>query len=156
MRTKLCPSCKAEYFDYVRECIDCLVELVSSEEIAREESEKESFLASSGGEVSVVREGDRSWLKECRYYLSSKGIESYLSMPAGCSPGSCGTSVMLVVSKDNLEDADNLLYGYYIERHPDAAENACENGEEVCPACGCHAGAGTAECPDCGLVLVFD
>lgn len=156
MRTKLCPLCGAEYFEHVYECVDCHVELKCSDQLAREEDERESFLESSGGEVAVVREGGQSWLKECRAYLASKGVDSFLSTPAGCKPGNCSPTVSLVVAKQDLEDTDRLLYDYYLERHPDAADEAAVDGDETCPACGYHAGTEATECPDCGLALALD
>ena len=155
MQTKLCPQCGAEYYDHVNECIDCHVELKSSEEIEKEKREAQQFLDDSEGAAFVIREGETCMLKEMRTLLLKNGIPNILSLSPGCKPGGCSTTSLLFVSERDGEKAEKILHEHYLRTHPEAAAELL-GPEDACPACGFQAGAAAEECPDCGLVLAGD
>ncbi|MDH3972977.1 MAG: hypothetical protein OEV42_01740 [Deltaproteobacteria bacterium] len=155
MQTRLCPQCGAEYFSHVDSCADCHVPLKDFLEIEKENEEKERFYQESGGEIVPVKEGNGPWLKELRRVLLDKGIESCISLAPGCKPGNCSSTSLLFIAKNDLESAEKCLNEYYLSTHPESNDvNPVE--EENCPACGYHAPEGVKECPDCGLVLIFE
>jgi len=155
MQTKLCPQCGAEYFSHIEECADCHIPLKDLREIEKEEEANQRFYDDAGGEVIPVREGSGPWLKELRNVLLDKGIESCISLSPGCKPGSCGSTSLLFISKKDLEYSEKYLNEHYLSTHPES-NNTSHISEDTCPACGSHSPEGVKECPDCGLVLVFE
>lgn len=154
MQVKVCPSCGTEYFAHVAECADCHVPLKLPEEAARDMEEEPSVSNGVGADAVPIREGILSWLKELRVVLEGKGIPSGINTSnEGCSPGGCGTTAILFVSKEHVEVANTLLEQYYIDTHHEMDEGMGPHGEDICPACGSHTGTDAKECPDCGLAL---
>ncbi len=155
MQVKVCPSCGAEYFAHFEECADCHVKLKLPEEI-NERGDEDDFADNPDRDAVPIREGSGPWLKEVHRALQAEGINSTISLTPGCSPGSCSSTCLLFVAKEDVEAADACIKAYYVEAHPEMADDLAIEGEDHCPACGHATPQGAKECPDCGLVLVFE
>ena len=105
--------------------------------------------------AAVVRKGDLKWLDTLHTVLSDAGIPSTVVFDADCRKGCCRDTCRLVVSKDDVERAQERITEYYMEIHPELRASTELLNQGKCPACGSPVGAGDNECSDCGLMLVI-
>jgi len=103
----------------------------------------------------VVREGDLNWLGELYTVLIDAGIPCAVRSNASCKKSCCGDTCRLVVSREDLERAQERIEEYFMEMHPEIRASRELASEGKCPACGSPVGPGDRECPDCGLPLVI-
>lgn len=117
--------------------------------------EKKRLAAQAVEDTAVVREGDLKWLGELYNVLIESGIPCTVTSEQGCNKGHCRDKFRLVVSKVDLERAQERVAEYFREIHPElqASYELAQQGK--CPACGSPVGADDTECPDCGLPLVI-
>ena len=150
-----CPQCLAEYRDGFTRCATCdvdLVEQLGEEMVLTEENIRRAL---EGKELLGVARGELEVVKETRALLSRARIASVIiedeqaQLPAGMAP-----RVVLLVSKDDLEQAQSVLGEKFqqmleAEGHPPPSE--LEYGK--CPACGTTIPEDAEECPECGLFV---
>jgi len=151
----MCPDCEIEYLPHVAKCADCGAVLLLREEHNRAQEEKKRLAAKAIENSAVVREGDLKWLGELYNALIDSGIPCAVASPPGCNIGHCRNKLQLIVSKEDLERAQERVAEYFREIHPElrASHELAQQGK--CPACGSPVGAGETECPDCGLTLLL-
>jgi hypothetical protein len=152
---KICPDCEIEYVPHIEKCADCGAVLLSHEEYKRAQEEKKRLMEKAVENMAVVREGDLKWLGELYNVLINAGVPCTVISDAGCNKGCCGDNCKLVVSRKDLERAQERIAEYYMELHPElrASNELARRGK--CPACGSPVGAVDTECSDCGLTLVL-
>jgi hypothetical protein len=154
-RNKICPDCEVEYLPHIEKCADCGAVLLLHEEHRQAQEEKKRLMAEAVKNAAVVREGDLKWLGELYKVLIDAGIPCTVISDAGCNKGCCGDKCRLIVSKEDLERAQECVAEYYREIHPELRASHELVSQGRCPACGSPVGAGDNECPDCGLALVI-
>jgi hypothetical protein len=125
------------------------------EEYRRAKEEKTRLAEMAVSNSVVVREGDLKWLDELYNILIEAGIPCIVTSDTGCNKGRCGDTWRLIVSKKDLERAQERIEEYFIEMHPEIRASNELVSQGKCPACGSPVGAGAKECTDCGLTLVI-
>jgi len=153
-RNKICPDCEVEYLPHIEKCADCGAVLLLHEEHRQAQEEKKRLMAKAIDNSVVVREGDLKWLGELYNVLINAGIPCTVTSDAGCKKG-CRPKCMLIVSKEDLERAQERIAEYYMEIHPELRASNELISQGRCPACGSPVGSGDKECSDCGLTLVI-
>jgi hypothetical protein len=154
-RNKICPDCEVEYMPHIEKCVDCGAVLLLYEEHRQAQEEKKRLMAQAIENAAVVRDGDLKWLGKLYNVLIDAGIPCAVISDAGCKTGCCGNKCRLIVSKQDLERAQESISEYYMEIHPElrASNELISQGQ--CPACGSPVATGDNECSDCGLTLVI-
>ena len=153
-RNKICPECKSEYLPHIEKCADCGALLLLPEELGKAQEEKKRLMEKAVENEAVVREGDLDWMSELYAVLIDSGIPCTVRSDAGCKKGCHGTC-RLVVSREDVERAQERIEEYFMEMHPEIRASREMVSEGRCPACGSPVGASDRECPDCGLPLVI-
>jgi hypothetical protein len=154
-RNKICPVCELEYLPHIERCADCGTVLLSHEEYERAKEEKQRVAAEAIGKSAILREGDLKWLGQLYDVLINAGIPCTVVSDLACNKGCCGDKCQLIVSKQDLERAQERITEYYMEIHPELRASHELASQGKCPACGSPVGPGDAECRDCGLALVL-
>jgi hypothetical protein len=154
-RNKICPECEVEYMPHVERCADCGAVLLLHEEHRQAQEEKKRLMEQAVENAAVVRKGDLKWLGELYNVLIDSGIPCTVISDAGCNKGCCGDKCRLIVSKEDLERAEERVAEYYREIHPELQASHELVSQGKCPACGSPVGDGDTECSDCGLMLVI-
>jgi hypothetical protein len=154
-RNKICPDCEIEYLPHIEKCADCGAVLLLHNEHRQAQEEKKRLMAKAIENAAVVREGDLKWLGKLYNVLIDSGIPCTVISDAGCKKGCCGNKCRLIVSKEDLERAQERVTEYYMEIHPELRASHELVSQGKCPACGSPVGAGDTECYDCGLTLVL-
>jgi hypothetical protein len=154
-RNKICPDCETEYLPHIGKCADCGAVLLSHEEYKKAQEEKKRLMATAIENSAVVREGDLKWLGELYTVLINAGIPCTVTSDADCNKGCCGNECRLIVSKEDLEKAQERVTEYYREMHPELRASHELASQGRCPACGSPVGASDTECSDCGLTLLL-
>ena len=108
-RNKICPDCEVEYLPHIERCADCGAVLLLHEEYRQVQEEKKHVMAQAVENAAVVREGDLKWLGELYNVLIDAGIPCTVISDAGCKKGSCRDTYRLIVSKEDLERAEECL-----------------------------------------------
>lgn len=117
----------------------------------------ETFISDgTNDEWVVIKEDMREWIKELSHMLNEKDISSRISLASGCSPGTCGSTFLLLVAKKNVQEALANIEEYYISLHPEIGKSQEWVAQGRCPACGHHVGMNPKECSDCGLPLIIE
>jgi hypothetical protein len=155
---KICPECNVEYFAHVNNCADCGATLVDPEALRQAQAPSASGLniGHMDDEPVSIREGEKDWIRELAEFLLEHGISCGIAQPQSCGSGSCGTTHHLVVARKDAERALQGIDHYYREMHPEMREAAELAANDCCPACGYKVGPNARECPDCGLMLMFE
>ena len=104
----------------------------------------------------AIREDTQELIKELSDMLSENDIPSGITLAPGCSAGTCGCRFILLVSRENAQDALDSIDEYYMTVHPELRESKEWADQDRCPACGHHVGKDAKECSDCGLLLIID
>lgn len=154
-RNKICPECEIEYLPHIEKCADCGAVLLLHEEHRQAQEEKKRLMANAIENVAVVREGELKWLGELYNVLINAGIPCTVVSNLGCNKGRCSDKCKLIVSKEDIERAEERVAEYYREIHPELQASHELISQGNCPACGSPVGAGDNECSDCGLTLVI-
>jgi hypothetical protein len=154
-RNKICPDCEVEYMPHIEKCADCGAVLLSHEEHRQAQEEKKQLMAQAIENAAVVREGDLKWLGKLYNVLIDASIPCAVISDAGCNKGCCGSKCQLIVSKEDLERAQESISEYYMEIHPELRDSIELVNQGKCPACGSPVGTGDSECSDCGLTLLI-
>ena len=152
---KICPDCEVEYLPHIEKCADCGAVLLLHEEHRQAQEEKKRLMAKAIGNTAVVREGDLKWLGKLYDVLIDAGIPCSVISDAGCKKSCCSSKCRLIVSKEDIERAQERVAEYYMEIHPELRASNELLSQGKCPACGSPVGAGENECSDCGLTLVI-
>ncbi|GJQ60199.1 MAG: hypothetical protein D8M57_03275 [Candidatus Scalindua sp. AMX11] len=106
------------------------------------------------GEWVIIKDDLQEWIKELSSMLQEKGIPSRIALTPGCSAGKCGSTYLLLVTKENARIALENIEEYYMVLHPEIRESQEWVAQGRCPACGHHVGVDARECSDCGLMLI--
>jgi len=154
-RNKICPECEVEYMPHIERCADCGAVLLLHEEHRQAQEEKKRLMEQAVENAAVVREGDLKWLGELYNVLIDAGIPCTVISDAGCNKGCCGDKCRLIVSKEDLEKAEERVAEYYRKIHPELQASHELTSQGKCPACGSPVDANDTECSDCGLMLVI-
>jgi hypothetical protein len=117
-RNKICPDCEIEYLPHIEKCADCGAVLLLHNEHRQAQEEKKRLMAKAIEDAAVVREGDLKWLGKLYNVLIDAGIPCTVISDAGCKKGCCGNKCRLIVSKEDLERAQERVTEYYMEIHP--------------------------------------
>ncbi|MGO9611479.1 MAG: hypothetical protein ACLPX5_00375 [Dissulfurispiraceae bacterium] len=153
-RNKICPDCEIEYLPHIEKCADCGAVLLLHEEHRSAQKDKKRLTAKAIEDSVVARAGDLKWLGELYNVLIDAGIPCTVTSDAGCHKSRCGDKCRLIVSKEDLERAQERIEEYFMEIHPEIEASNELISQGKCPACGSPVGAGDHECSDCGLTLV--
>ena len=155
-RNKICPHCESEYLPHIEKCIDCNAILLLHEEYRRAQEERKQLMAQAIENSVVVRTGDLKWLSELQSILiDTVGIPCAIISDDACNKSCCGVKCQLIVSREDLERAQERIEEYFMEMHPEIrASNELIN-QGKCPACGSPVGNNDNKCSDCGLILLF-
>ncbi len=154
-KNKICPDCEPEYMPHIERCADCGAVLLLHDEYRQAKEEKKRLMEQAVENAAVVREGDLKWLEELYSVLIDAGIPCTVVSDLACNKGCCGDKCQLIVSKEDLERAQERVTEYYREVHPELQASHEQASQGKCPACGAPVGADDTECSDCGLMLVF-
>jgi hypothetical protein len=154
-RNKICPECEIEYMPHIEKCADCGAVLLLREEHMQAQEEKKRLMAKAVENAAVVREGELKWLGELYNALIGSGIPCTVVSNLGCNKGRCSDKCKLIVSKEDLERAEERIAEYYREIHPELRASHELISQGKCPACGSPVDAGDTECSDCGLTLLL-
>lgn len=161
-----CPSCSDEYRADIQQCGMCGIALVSGSEKIKDIVEQNDTMAArsmelSGDEELVgIRKGVLNEIKYIQKLLAEKRIPSVISSDQeGCSKSCCGPEMFLLIRKDDMELAGDVLAKDFIrstslESHDLSYASAvyeANAAEVVCPACGCRFSPTVGACPECGL-----
>jgi hypothetical protein len=153
---KRCPECRVEFQQWVEQCPDCHVALVSSEApLPQPEPPRELPPAH---ELLCLERGDPSYLRQLAEQLQAEGVSCRINAypPAGgaaSAPRAGGGSFGLYVLPEQASAAVALRNAHLESVVPDAAGLNEGAGAELadCPACGERLGEGAASCESCGL-----
>jgi len=154
-RNKICPECEVEYLPHIEKCADCGAVLLLHEEHRQAQEEKKRLMAKAVENAVAVREGELKWLGELYNALIGSGIPCTIVSNLGCNKGRCADKCKLIVSKEDVEKAEERIAEYYRELHPELRESHELLSQGKCPACGSPVGDGDTECSDCGLTLLL-
>ena len=154
-RNKICPHCEIEYLPHIEKCADCGAVLLLHEEYVRAQEGKKRLAAKAIENAAVVREGDLKWLGTLHKVLIDAGVPCTVISDAGCNKGCCGNKCQLIVSKEDLERAQERITEYFMEMHPELRASHELASQGKCPACGSPVGVDDTECADCGLTLML-
>lgn len=154
---KRCPECRVEFQDWVEQCPDCHVALVSSDApLAEPEPPRELPPAH---ELLCLERGDPAHLRQLAEQLQAEGVSCRLDAypPAGGgeasprAPG--GGSFGIYVLAEQAAAAVTLRNAHLESVVPDAVGLSGGAGAELadCPACGERLREGAASCESCGL-----
>jgi hypothetical protein len=152
---KLCPQCRAEFQEWVEQCPDCHVGLVSSEQ-PLPPPEPPSALPPARELVCVDR-GDPAHLRQLAEELQTEGIPCRLDTypPTGSeAPPDPGQGRFGLYVLPDQAPAAVAVRNALLERVvPDAEGLSAAAGTELaeCPACGAALREGAGECESCGL-----
>jgi hypothetical protein len=155
-----CPRCRSEFLATATRCAECAAALVPESALGEAAVEEMPPIE----ELVCVRAASMSWAQGLSERLAAAGI-----------------SHRIEVAHDDEDDGSvrrpghNLPYGVYVTRQDADAAAAVDaafteyqipdlpgEGEtgalsdDACPACGAAVTAATAECPECGIVLLVE
>jgi hypothetical protein len=154
---KRCPECRVEFQEWVEQCPDCHVALVSAEApLPEPEAPRELPPAS---ELLCLERGDPPHLRQLAEQLHAEGVSCRIDAypPAGGSGASArapgGGSFGLYVLAEQAQAAISLRNAHLESVVPDSAGLNEGAGAELadCPACGERLPEGAAACESCGL-----
>jgi uncharacterized protein (UPF0212 family) len=149
-----CPICLSEFREGFTRCNSCYVDLVAELAGEMDLSQDNIQQALEGKELVGITRGTLEVVKETRDILSKHRIASIVvdvdeELPAGMPP-----RMALVVSKDDLERAIEVLGGKFKEMlDVEGVDTANQMSYDSCPACGKKVTEHMEECPECGLVI---
>ncbi len=152
---KICPDCACEYYAYVKSCADCGADLLTQEENSRLQEERQRCREQALRDQVVVREGDLRWMRELYTVLIDAGIPCSVNTGEGCTKSCGGDTHQLMVSSFDAEKAQKRIEAYYTEIHPELQASQEMSRQGKCPACASPVSSDTAQCPDCGLILLI-
>jgi predicted amidophosphoribosyltransferase len=154
---KICSSCGAEYSVEAQICADCGGKLVFPQDY-----EKRFEALTEEDEHVLIREASFGYLKELMEQMTKKGIRAnvrfHAQVPGGCSSKSCSTRAVfgLYVAKPDEVAAKDIDRAHWLRGAPEEASSFEYTEQElkgICPACSTPVPEGSAECPECGLVV---
>ena len=154
-QNKICPECEVEYMPHIEKCADCGAVLLLHEEHRQEQEAKLQLMTKALENSVVVREGELKWLEELYNVLIDSGIPCTIDSNLGCNKGRCADKCKLIVSKEDLERAEERIAEYYRAIHPELQASHELMCQGKCPACGSPVDANDTECADCGLLLMI-
>ena len=151
---KICSDCGAEYSHTAETCADCGGKLVP-----RQDYEKRFVPLAEEEEQILIRESSIAYLRELMEHMRKTGIRAKIRFH--CQSGTCpsGTRYGLYVTTADETAAREIDRTYWLRGAPDHASSFTYAEQElrgVCPACSCTIPQGSAECPECGLVVKSD
>lgn len=155
-KIKLCPGCGSEYYAHILVCADCGVPLIMPEEIEKEGSKKTDTAVSLNDEWVAIREEGKEGIRELADLLSKNGIFCKIALAPGCSTGKCGCRYLLLTAKGDAPAAHDCIEEFHTQKYPEIKTSQEWESQGRCPACGYCVSPDTKECPDCGLVLIFE
>src|SRR4030042_7110196 len=112
-QNKICPECEIEYLPHIEKCADCGAVLLLHEEHRQTQEEKKRLMANAIENVAVVREGELKWLGELYNVLINAGIPCTVVSNLGWNKGRCSDKCKLIVSKEDIERAEERVAEYY-------------------------------------------
>jgi ribosomal protein L40E len=151
---KICSNCGAEYSLRADICADCGGKLVLPQDYQKR------FVPLAEEEQILIREGSIGYLKELEAHLKQTGIRAAIRFHGG-TPGACPsrTRYGLYVTTADEAAAKELDRAHWLRGAPDQASSFEYSEQElqgICPACSHAIREGSAECPECGLVVGAD
>ncbi len=152
---KICPDCATEYFAHISQCADCNTDLLTPEDNEKIQNNRQQCRDKALENPVTVREGELGWMDELFNVLIDSDIPCVLTSDAACNKSCCGGSFQLLVSEKDGERAKERIEEYYAEIDPELRASNEMMNQGKCPACGHAVGPDTAECPDCGLILII-
>jgi hypothetical protein len=163
---KYCPQCKDEYRAEIIKCAACGIVLLTGAELLEGKKRKIDQRNSRLGALTVnddvvaVHQGSASELKVFEKLLAQENIGAMIvDSSQGCGKGCCGTTLDLMVRREEAADAHHLIQRELdktraLDDHDLSGSDAVFNpdaGQATCPACGFKFQTSTTTCPDCGL-----
>jgi uncharacterized protein (UPF0212 family) len=163
---KYCPKCNDEYRAEIVQCASCGIDLLSGAELLDAQSKQNAHRNNRLGaltaddEVVSIHQGSGSELTVFEKLLQQENIGAMIvDKSQGCGKGCCGTTLDLMVRKEDAQDAYHLVQASLDQtRALDDHDLSCcdtvvnmDAGEAICPACGFTFQTSTSTCPDCGL-----
>lgn len=163
---KYCPTCNDEYRAEIIKCATCGIELLTGTELLENQKKKLSHrnkrlgALTASDEVVSIHQGSSSELKVFEKMLEQENIGAMIvDKSQGCGKGCCGTTLDLMVRKEEAADAYHLIQSALDKTRAldDHDMSGCDGvydqdaGEATCPACGFQFQTSTTTCPDCGL-----
>ena len=153
-----CPQCESEFVPSATRCAECDVALVPESELGAAPVDEMPPIE----ELVCVRAASLGWAQGLSERLAAAGI-----------------SHRIEVAHDDEEDGSvrrpgaNLPYGVYVlpvdatgaaevdaafteYQIPDMPTEGGDVSDDACPACGTQITPETAECPECGIVLLVE
>jgi hypothetical protein len=149
-----CPVCLSEYREGFTRCSSCEVDLVERLADEMDLSEESIRQALEGKELVGVTRGTLDVVKETRDMLSARRIASIVVDDEEESTPGVPPRVMLVVSKDDLKAAAEVLGAKFQEMVAEEGQQlSSDMSFDSCPACGSKVPENAEECPECGLFV---
>lgn len=127
-----------------------------TEKMKKEREKEKTESGENQDEWVVLKEDRKEVIQELTPLLFELGIPSKMILSPGCKAGACSAKCVLLVMKKNARAAHTSIEEYYMKKYPEIKVSQEWEAEGKCPACGYHIGANAKECPDCGLVLLFE
>jgi hypothetical protein len=140
---RYCPDCGEEYQPHVTECVECGGVLQDR----RDGDVREPEPVLPPGEYEKVVDGLTAATAE-------RLVKRFIAAGLPVKVESVGYGLCLSARLEDRAAVLAILEGEgAVPRQPDAEVPAVGTEGGACPACGTTVGAGTVECPDCGLLL---
>ena len=163
---KYCTRCNDEYRAEIVKCACCGIPLLSGAELLESRKSQAGQLnkrlgaLTAADELVSIHQGSSSELKAFESLLQRENIGAMIvDKSKGCGKGCCGTTLDLMVRKEDASDAYHLVQASLdktraLDDHDLSGCDAVvdmDAGEATCPACGFTFQTSTTTCPDCGL-----
>ena len=163
---KYCPKCNDEYRAEIVQCASCGIPLLSGTELLESHKKQTAHrnnrlgALTASDELVSIHQGSAGELKMFEKLLQQENIGVMIvDKSQGCGKGCCGTSLDLMVRKEDATDAYHIVQASLDKTRAldDHDMSGCEAvfdkdaGEATCPACGFTFQTSTTTCPDCGL-----
>lgn len=163
---KYCPKCNDEYRAEIVQCASCGIHLLSGAELLEFQKKQTAHRSNRLGaltasdEIVSIHQGSAGELTAFEKILQQENIGVMIvDKSQGCGKGCCGTTLDLMVRKEEASDAYHLVQAALDKTRAldDHDLSGCDTvvnmdaGETTCPACGFTFQTSTTTCPDCGL-----
>lgn len=161
-----CPNCREEYRADITTCADCGTDLVSGRDVLAAKGSVDARRQARMGDlrpeddVVVVHQGQLNEIRPLEKVLQHENIGALVAGDdSGCGKGCCGTTLNLLVRREEAPEAYQLIQAELDRTRGLASHDmgSCEvvfdqNAQESeCPACGFRFASTISTCPDCGL-----